>query len=377
MEGHKKARGRRGLAERAPQLQEMLARYSPWGRPGGGAPNPEVRKRKLHLQELFPDGDKGRTAIMAAPPPPPRQRSGHSGGGGGGSAGLRSDTQLHFQANEPGRRAVDVLRYRQAPQQQQAYRRELDALVDDRRRQREEEIRSCTERERLRIKEVVGKRGKAGRRGEKEGNGGERERAKRGAARPVRAVGAVNALQAVRCDAVGAAGGPAGSSGGHPSPHRPRSSTRWGGLTNRLYARYRLGDMTFEKDLTARGDRWLQRCAVPQAGVELVPLLARRRHPCRRPPPALQHRRHAPGAASPVVRVDWKAAAARSYTADLTQQVATKQQYLQRLRQEDVEGCRRHFATWQSLWGRPGHGAPRDDVLRRNLDHLLRQLPVT
>ncbi|KAK7868335.1 hypothetical protein R5R35_013636 [Gryllus longicercus] len=270
------------------ELQEMLARYSPWGRPGGGAPNLEVRKRKLHLQELFPDGDKGRPAIVAAPPPPPRQRSGHSGGGGGGSAGLRSDTQLHFQANEPGRRAVDVLRYRQAPPQQQAYRRELDALVDDRRRRRQEEIRSCTERERLR------------------------------------------------------------------------------GWTD---------ESTLRSISTGRYD--VREGPDGEAGVELVPLLARRRTPAADRHPLSSTDVTRQGAASPVVRVDWKAAAARSYTADLTQQVATKQQYLQRLRQEDVEGCRRHFATWQSLWGRPGHGAPCDDMLRHNLDHLLRQLPVT
>ncbi|KAK7868334.1 hypothetical protein R5R35_013636 [Gryllus longicercus] len=301
------------------ELQEMLARYSPWGRPGGGAPNLEVRKRKLHLQELFPDGDKGRPAIVAAPPPPPRQRSGHSGGGGGGSAGLRSDTQLHFQANEPGRRAVDVLRYRQAPPQQQAYRRELDALVDDRRRRRQEEIRSCTERERL------------------------RQSLRTPWGRP----------------------GPGGILWRHPG------SIGLGFL-------YSLGwtdESTLRSISTGRYD--VREGPDGEAGVELVPLLARRRTPAADRHPLSSTDVTRQGAASPVVRVDWKAAAARSYTADLTQQVATKQQYLQRLRQEDVEGCRRHFATWQSLWGRPGHGAPCDDMLRHNLDHLLRQLPVT
>jgi hypothetical protein len=37
----------------------MLTQYSPWGRPGCGAPNADgIRKRKLHLQGLFAEEEK-------------------------------------------------------------------------------------------------------------------------------------------------------------------------------------------------------------------------------------------------------------------------------------------------------------------------------
>lgn len=35
----------------------------------------------------------------------------------------------------------------------------------------------------------------------------------------------------------------------------------------------------------------------------------------------------------------------------------------------------RHFATLDSLWGRPGHGAPRPIKNKLNLDDLLYKVP--
>lgn len=36
-----------------------------------------------------------------------------------------------------------------------------------------------------------------------------------------------------------------------------------------------------------------------------------------------------------------------------------------------MERSRQHFETWQMLWGRPGHGAPRDVKVKENLDVIL------
>lgn len=44
---------------------------------------------------------------------------------------------------------------------------------------------------------------------------------------------------------------------------------------------------------------------------------------------------------------------------------------LQATRAEEMERSRRHFETWQMLWGRPGHGAPRDVKVKENLDVIL------
>lgn len=48
----------------------------------------------------------------------------------------------------------------------------------------------------------------------------------------------------------------------------------------------------------------------------------------------------------------------------------------QNSRMNDVQSSQQHFDTWSSLWGRPGHGAPRDIKNKLNLDELLYKLPL-
>lgn len=38
---------------------------------------------------------------------------------------------------------------------------------------------------------------------------------------------------------------------------------------------------------------------------------------------------------------------------------------------QECENARRHFNTWDSFWGRPGHGAPKSAVKKGCLDRLL------
>lgn len=133
------------------QLREMLLTYSPWGRPGGGAPNSDtIRKRKaLQLETLYggppsptsPGAADATGATASTPPstigPLPGMNSGcqtlprlpsqpRHGANGGETRRLRCDPLLLFQFQEADRRAVDnLLRYRTDPRQQEQYRRDL------------------------------------------------------------------------------------------------------------------------------------------------------------------------------------------------------------------------------------------------------------
>ena len=37
------------------------------------------------------------------------------------------------------------------------------------------------------------------------------------------------------------------------------------------------------------------------------------------------------------------------------------------MRQQEEEQQSQHFQQWDSFWGRPGYGAPRDSILKENL----------
>lgn len=45
-------------------------------------------------------------------------------------------------------------------------------------------------------------------------------------------------------------------------------------------------------------------------------------------------------------------------------------------RRIEQESCRRHFDTWRTLWGRPGHGAPIDHAQRNNLYNILHRSAI-
>ncbi|XP_063909840.1 uncharacterized protein LOC135127327 [Zophobas morio] len=60
-----------------------------------------------------------------------------------------------------------------------------------------------------------------------------------------------------------------------------------------------------------------------------------------------------------------------SYLRDLSQQMAYKQQKQKEMKAADEETVRHHFNTWDGFWGRPGHGAPKSAVKKQRLDRLL------
>jgi hypothetical protein len=51
--------------------------------------------------------------------------------------------------------------------------------------------------------------------------------------------------------------------------------------------------------------------------------------------------------------------------------VADKLDYNRHSRQFDEEGESQHFKSWETFWGRPGYGAPREVVQKGNLMKML------
>ncbi|XP_062551790.1 uncharacterized protein LOC134216986 isoform X6 [Armigeres subalbatus] len=137
------------------QYREVMDRYSPWGRKGGGAPNDTIRIRNIQLQGIYPESKNLPTVVpvpTAATTTRPVRRQdfrqptmsrataatkGVSAGGGGAPlrnasgqivTGLTDDPIISF--NDANRYHVDnELRYKTSPAQKQSYKAELDRIV--------------------------------------------------------------------------------------------------------------------------------------------------------------------------------------------------------------------------------------------------------
>ncbi|XP_055617039.1 uncharacterized protein LOC129762616 isoform X9 [Toxorhynchites rutilus septentrionalis] len=134
------------------QYREVMERYSPWGRKGGGAPNDTIRIRNIQLQGLYPESkNPSSTQISHAArrqdfrnPVPMNRTKGVSAGGGGAPlrnasgqivTGLTDDPIISF--NDANRYHVDnELRYRTTPAQKQTYKAELDRIVHEKENRR-------------------------------------------------------------------------------------------------------------------------------------------------------------------------------------------------------------------------------------------------
>jgi len=61
----------------------------------------------------------------------------------------------------------------------------------------------------------------------------------------------------------------------------------------------------------------------------------------------------------------------QQYWEQLTGQVSEKQNIGARGRQIDEQQQKQHFESWETFWGRPGNGAPRDSSQKENLMKML------
>ncbi|XP_058127627.1 uncharacterized protein LOC131291290 [Anopheles ziemanni] len=430
------------------QYREVMERYSPWGRKGGGAPNDTIRMRNIQAEGLYPETKNDlRNPVTLG-------RTRGVGAGGGGApirsasgqivTGLTDDPIISF--NDANRYHVDnELRYRTSPAQQQHYRAELDRIVAE----KENRTRKTRSSE-LAETSVAGAGAGAVGAGSRTNGGGPWGKAGPGGKpwRPPRNVGhnfmksmgwtnketlqdldleLVSRMQrqleeenrflkrfsncCSRCvcqcvsnslepqtGAGGSAGAgmsgasqrakyhttpPATAPGPQSSSHEPPAALhdsqrrvprlcnqpgQQGSQQQQQPSQQPATNSSQTQPARRNGRVPPTRNCMITGGVELVPLLAKRRSQPR--PISL--------GTTDVTKIDKYTSngslarrADDRYLTDLCSQMNQKQRKVETVRAMEFETSRQHFETWSSFWGRPGHGAPLPSKNKHNLDNLL------
>ncbi|CAG9559678.1 unnamed protein product [Danaus chrysippus] len=405
-EGEKLARERKKqrLKDKLDQQKQArieLASYEPWGRAGGGAPNPRgVRYGDLRALGIYPEDElKGVSAhdicrrwCLRTRRTPIR---------------LREDPQLCY--SEMLRQTVDNdIRYKKSPHQQEEYKKILDDMVDRRQKAIKEEMKRNLEYER-KMHTMDGPWGKPGPGGTIWRNPrniglnfsksmgwtdneifnkirGDQKRKKSSLTLPK----VKTADDDLKNDEVANKENIKPSSVSHLPDIRKQSNTDDGrcNYVNKKDVREIYGTEAtrnqkpkFVKRLS-NGDRVKrsldsdnvdEKKLTPEeailrvtGGIELVPLLARRRRVGARTLPSSDVTR------PPEQSCEWRELLDMEYLRELKHQMRVKCEKKEEKRRESAESVRQHHTTWASLWGRPGHGAPqRGRYARSNLAQLL------
>ncbi|XP_055321626.1 uncharacterized protein LOC129577875 [Sitodiplosis mosellana] len=361
------------------ELRELIEKHYPWGRPGGGAPNGTIRRNNIESRGLFAESSENcRKFIFQAPF---RARRGGGGAPLRNSAGqiitkFREDPIITF--SDSARKHVENhLRYKTSNEQKKQYKMDLD-------RCRAERMRRDAKNS-LDMNEVWGK----------SGPGGMPWRHPRQVGQSfMKSMGWTDKILLQTLD----------------PDKKPKANGIDASDVNRLklpaqccvncfcdcktkYATMQCNGkenvmenipMT-RKDNPENASRPLcehmNRCAKkckyvkPRAcmisgGVELVPLLAKRRAMQR--PISLST---TDVTKNPTEKKWQDYGEGVQLLDDLCRQITQKERKKQLSKDSELESARRHFETIDTFWGRPGHGAPRsvktNHHSKLNLNDLL------
>ncbi|XP_041970492.1 uncharacterized protein LOC121726913 [Aricia agestis] len=396
-EGERIAKERREQRQKEKKEQQKkalaeLASYAPWGRAGGGAPNARVRYSDLRAHGIYPEDElKGISPDRRGWSTTRRRRP----------LRLREDPQLFFA--DALRRAIDNdVRYRSTPDQQQAYRQILDDMVDKKKEALSKEIKHNLEDER-KLNSMSGPWGKPG-------PGGTIWRNPRNVGLNFsKSMGwtdndIFNKLKGDHKHKKSSLTLPevkrvddqdkSDKENQKPSVDKLPDIHKYANKKNdaeeliRIYSKKSPKKGKFVKRLS-NGER--VRKSVPDeesgekkltpeeailhltGGIELVPLLARRRRVGARTLPSSDVTR------PPDQLCQWRDGTLTDmdYLRELKHQMRVKYERNQESRRDSAESARVHHTTWAALWGRPGHGAPqRGRYARSNLAQLLYVPPL-
>ncbi|XP_075972039.1 uncharacterized protein LOC142973894 [Anticarsia gemmatalis] len=427
-EGERIAREKRELRakeklEQQRKARQELASYEPWGRAGGGAPNPRgIRFTKIRDKGIFPEDELRGVSIYEASrrwasSPQRRQRQ--------TPVKLREDPQICYADSL--RQSVDNdIRYRQTPDEQKHYKEILDDMVTKKKKAKKEEIKQNLEYER-KMHAMEGPWGKPGPGGtiwrnprdvglnfSKSMGWTDNEIFTKLDGDPRRNRGSSLTLPKVKGDddlgedspnkenmkpsrvdklpEIKRDGSPKGKLveprrysvevkikheiNGHGHGRRSPKKTQF---VKRFPNGDKVKKVVLEDNYDSGENIEVQKKPTPETailhvtgGVELVPLLARRRRVGARTLPSSDVTR------PPDDRCQWREMLNMDYLRELKHQMQVKciQKEVKRL--DSAESVRRHHETWESLWGRQGHGAPlRGKYARNNLAQLLYVAPLT
>ncbi|XP_062551745.1 uncharacterized protein LOC134216986 isoform X4 [Armigeres subalbatus] len=418
---HRKQIERQARAKEQAHYREVMDRYSPWGRKGGGAPNDTIRIRNIQLQGIYPESKNDfRQPTMSRAT---AATKGVSAGGGGAPlrnasgqivTGLTDDPIISF--NDANRYHVDnELRYKTSPAQKQSYKAELDRIVAE----KENRLRKSRSSEAdAKNGGPWGKPGPGGKPWRPPKNVGHNFMKSMGwttketlqdldidivtkmqrqleeenkylkkfsnccsrcvcqcvsnslepistgsaqASRPI--VSPPKALLAPPATA------PSQALRDEPNPSTDKITDRRVPRLCQQSQQSTPGRAPVVKRATRIAPT--RNCMIT-GGVELVPLLAKRRSQPR--PISL--------GTTDVTKIDKYSSngvAARhsgdEYLHELCTQMNQKQRRMETTRVVEFETSKQHFDTWSSFWGRPGHGAPLPNKNKLNLDNLLYSSP--
>ncbi|XP_059609972.1 uncharacterized protein LOC132257193 isoform X2 [Phlebotomus argentipes] len=385
------------------QYRQMIEKHCPWGKPGGGAPNDTIRMTNITKVGLFPEAIN--TVRNYVPPlPMPKIR------GGGGGAPIRSnsgrlittfrdDPSITFK--DQTRNIVDIeLRYKTSPKNKKTYKMELDKIVEEKHQRKKQENCSCEKS----TAEPWGKAGPGGtpwrppnaigcsfmesmgwtdskllQKMDSETHSAYTNPNVRIKVSPPSDQEMKNIKEEARkphpacclmCNCLCVKDGKNRHAPPPPPPPPPP-------INNPVPRRIRrecdklTPKVTETKPKTTNPKTKVRtRSYMISEGVELVPLLAKRR---------AQER---PISLSSTDVTKYKEVGhtenySVQYLNDLCRQMNKRRRAYQKSKKMDIETSRRHFETWSSFWGRPGHGAPREIKNKLNLDDLLYKLPLT
>ncbi|XP_013190164.1 uncharacterized protein LOC106134615 [Amyelois transitella] len=441
------------------QAREEFSSYEPWGRAGGGAPNPQgIRFTNIRARGIYPEDELRGVSQVEACYRWPTLR--HRRIIRRTPLRLREDPQLCYADNL--RQSVDNdIRYRQTPVQQQNYKQFLDEMVDKRRKAINKAIKENLEYER-KMHTMEGPWGRPGPGGTTWRNprdiglnfsksmgwtdneifnkmSGEDKRCLRSSLTlpkvkrdddskendpPVNeylktSVSNVDKLPDINHTNSANAKTPEdqnksngqekalgqikevgtnidnnkhvkspngrdkpkngnGNQKGNKSPPKSKFVKR---LSNGDRVRKVIPDDDYDTRAQKNDDQSIvyEKKPTPEAtilgltgGVELVPLLARRRRVGARTLPSSDVTR------PPEQFCQWREMLNMDYLRELKHQMRVKSEQKEESRRDSAESVRRHHETWASLWGRPGHGAPqcRGKYARSNLAQLLYVAPL-
>ncbi|CAB3257741.1 unnamed protein product [Arctia plantaginis] len=401
-------------------VREELAKYQPWGRAGGGAPNPRgIRFTKIRDKGIFPEDELRGVSIHEAckrwSSTPRRHRQ--------TPVKLREDPQICYA--DPLKQSVDNdIRYRQTPDEQKHYKQILDEMVIKKKKAAREEMKQNLEYER-KMHAIDGPWGKPGPGGtiwrnprdiglnfSKSMGWTDNEIFTKLKGDQGRCRGSSLALPKVKGDDDIKEDSPNKE---NIKPSRvdklpeinhatspkvkiaesrrfsvevkmkndtkeevrrsPKSTKFVKRLTNGDKVRRVVLDDTYDTGKVIV----VEKKPTPEnailhvtGGVELVPLLARRRRVGARTLPSSDVTR------PPDQSCQWREMLNMDYLRELKQQMQVKCIQNEAKRLDSAESVKRHHETWESLWGRQGHGAPlRGKYARNNLAQLLYVAPLT
>ncbi|XP_024082860.1 uncharacterized protein LOC106669956 isoform X2 [Cimex lectularius] len=284
--------------------------YWPFGRPGGGAPNSgNFRKQRVSKKHKEPEAtckSEGKLPYL------PEKQVRFSRG---------AEQILRYQYQKDVRRSIDThWRYMTTPQEKAAYRMHLDRILHEKRAFREQEMRRNMNQD----------------------------------------------VQNASMEPPWGKVGPGGQQWRHPRQvgHNFLHSLGWTGEKAFRKLEDQMDHLAVPEHpmISQKAQNDHLHFKTPEeewtGGIELVPLLARRRSfkKASNHLPTCDVTNRAYFEQPPSWR---ETKQPQDYHRELNNQVTTKKHQLQAEKEEDRRESRKHFETWGRFWGRPGHGAPR------------------